>query len=82
MKRGWLLRFVFLLVFHAVQGYFKILVDFNISDSVNGLLQSEEIYIDILLDTVVHMSPTLLGAGGIKKLKSGKLNRTFSSLKL
>lgn len=46
------------------------------TENVNGILQSEEIYIEILLDTVAHMSPNLLGTNGVKKLKSGKTSYT------
>lgn len=43
-----------------------------IAENVNGILQSEEIYIEILLDTVANLAPSLLGNNGVKKLKSGK----------
>lgn len=51
-------------------------VDYNwlnvlISDNVNSILQSEEKYIEILLDTVAHMAPSLLGPQGVRKLKTG-----------
>ncbi|XP_075976684.1 uncharacterized protein LOC142976947 [Anticarsia gemmatalis] len=46
---------------------------FNTEDNINSILQSEEIYIEILLDTVAHMSPTLLGTNGVKKLKNGRV---------
>ncbi|XP_072939627.1 uncharacterized protein [Epargyreus clarus] len=46
---------------------------FNCEENVNGILQSEEIYIEILLDTVSHMSPMLLGQNGVRKLKSGRM---------
>lgn len=42
-----------------------------VSDNINSILQSEEMYIEILLDTVAHMSPNLLGPNGVKKLKNG-----------
>lgn len=42
-----------------------------ITDNVNSILQSEEIYIEILLDTVANLTPQLLGNNGVKKLKSG-----------
>ncbi|CAG4952736.1 unnamed protein product [Colias eurytheme] len=45
---------------------------FNNEENVNSILQSEEIYIEILLDTVANISPLLLGAKGVKKLKSGR----------
>lgn len=48
-------------------------IKYVISENVNGILQSEEIYIEILLDTVSNISPLLLGPKGIKKLKSGEL---------
>lgn len=41
-------------------------------ENINGILQSEEIYIEILLDTVANMAPTLLGSNGVRKLKSGR----------
>ncbi|GBP09111.1 hypothetical protein EVAR_4003_1 [Eumeta japonica] len=42
-------------------------------ETVNSILQSEEIYIEILLDTAVNMAPALLGRDGIKKLKSDRV---------
>ncbi|XP_022112397.2 uncharacterized protein LOC110991368 [Pieris rapae] len=42
-------------------------------ENVNSILQSEEVYIEVLLDTVANISPLLLGNKGVKKLKSGKL---------
>lgn len=39
---------------------------------MNSLLQSEEVFIEILLDTVANMSPTLLGTNGVKTMKLGK----------
>ncbi|CAH0727022.1 unnamed protein product, partial [Brenthis ino] len=46
---------------------------FNSDENVNGILQSEEMYIEILLDTVSNISPLLLGPKGVKKLKSGRV---------
>ncbi|KAJ8719611.1 hypothetical protein PYW08_011786 [Mythimna loreyi] len=46
---------------------------FNSEDNINSILQSEEMYIEILLDTVAHMSPNLLGTNGVKKLKNGRI---------
>lgn len=46
---------------------------FFFSENVNTILQSEEMYIEILLDTVANVSPLLLGPKGVKKLKSGKI---------
>ncbi|CAG9788210.1 unnamed protein product [Diatraea saccharalis] len=46
---------------------------FNNEDNVNAILQSEELYIEILLDTVANMSPNLLGNNGTRKLKSGRM---------
>ncbi|XP_026330699.1 uncharacterized protein LOC113238160 isoform X1 [Hyposmocoma kahamanoa] len=43
-------------------------------ENVNGILQSEEMYIEILLDTVANMSPKLLGPNGVRKLKSGRVH--------
>ncbi|CAF4855586.1 unnamed protein product [Pieris macdunnoughi] len=42
-------------------------------ENVNSILQSEEVYIEVLLDTVANISPLLLGNKGVKKLKSGRL---------
>ncbi|CAH0686173.1 unnamed protein product [Spodoptera exigua] len=46
---------------------------FNTEDNINSILQSEEMYIEILLDTVANMSPNLLGHNGVKKLKNGRI---------
>ncbi|KAL0878824.1 hypothetical protein ABMA27_003850 [Loxostege sticticalis] len=46
---------------------------FSNEENVNGILQSEEMYIEILLDTVANMSAPLLGPHGIRKLKSGRI---------
>ncbi|XP_035458533.2 uncharacterized protein LOC118281873 [Spodoptera frugiperda] len=46
---------------------------FNTEDNINSILQSEEMYIEILLDTVANMSPNLLGQNGVKKLKNGRI---------
>ncbi|KAL4715689.1 hypothetical protein ACJJTC_006268 [Scirpophaga incertulas] len=46
---------------------------FSNEENVNGILQSEELYIEILLDTVANMSATLLGPNGVRKLKSGRV---------
>ncbi|XP_030022372.2 LOW QUALITY PROTEIN: uncharacterized protein LOC115441649 [Manduca sexta] len=46
---------------------------FTNEDNVNSILQSEEMYIEILLDTVANMCPMLLGNSGVKKLKTGRL---------
>ncbi|XP_013196634.1 uncharacterized protein LOC106139692 [Amyelois transitella] len=46
---------------------------FNTEENVNAILQSEEKYIEILLDTVANMSPNLLGTNGVRKLKSGRI---------
>ncbi|CAB3247367.1 unnamed protein product [Arctia plantaginis] len=46
---------------------------FNTEDNINSILQSEEMYIEILLDTVANMSPLLLGTNGVKKLKNGRI---------
>ncbi|XP_026730638.1 uncharacterized protein LOC113495845 [Trichoplusia ni] len=46
---------------------------FNNEENINGILQSEEMYIEILLDTVANMSPNLLGSNGVKKLKNGRV---------
>ncbi|XP_034833081.1 uncharacterized protein [Maniola hyperantus] len=46
---------------------------FNTDENVNTILQSEEMYIEILLDTVANISPLLLGPKGVKKLKSGRV---------
>ncbi|CAG9583208.1 unnamed protein product [Danaus chrysippus] len=46
---------------------------YNNDENVNSILQSEEIYIEILLDTVANTSPLLLGPKGVKKLKSGRV---------
>ncbi|XP_047028033.1 uncharacterized protein LOC124636143 [Helicoverpa zea] len=46
---------------------------FNNEDNINSILQSEEMYIEILLDTVANMSPKLLGQNGVKKLKNGRI---------
>ncbi|KAH9642223.1 hypothetical protein HF086_005553 [Spodoptera exigua] len=45
----------------------------SFSDNINSILQSEEMYIEILLDTVANMSPNLLGHNGVKKLKNGRI---------
>ncbi|XP_053608818.1 uncharacterized protein LOC128674352 isoform X1 [Plodia interpunctella] len=45
----------------------------NTEENVNAILQSEEKYIEILLDTVANMAPSLLGANGVRKLKSGRI---------
>ncbi|XP_052742125.1 uncharacterized protein LOC112044032 [Bicyclus anynana] len=45
-------------------------------ENVNTILQSEEIYIEILLDTVANISPLLLGPKGAKTLKSGRMQAT------
>ncbi|KPI92559.1 Coiled-coil domain-containing protein 142 [Papilio xuthus] len=42
-------------------------------ENVNSILQSEEIYIEILLDTVANIAPILLGPNGVKKLKTGRI---------
>ncbi|XP_013139936.1 PREDICTED: uncharacterized protein LOC106104428 [Papilio polytes] len=42
-------------------------------ENVNSILQSEEIYIEILLDTVANIAPALLGPNGVKKLKTGRI---------
>ncbi|XP_068631810.1 uncharacterized protein [Battus philenor] len=42
-------------------------------DNVNSILQSEEFYIEILLDTVANIAPSLLGPNGVKKLKTGRI---------
>ncbi|CAH1636898.1 unnamed protein product [Spodoptera littoralis] len=46
---------------------------FNTEDNINSILQSEEMYIEILLDTVANLSPNLLGQNGVKKLKNGRI---------
>ncbi|XP_050668479.1 uncharacterized protein LOC126967833 [Leptidea sinapis] len=46
---------------------------YNDDENMNSILQSEEIYIEILLDIVANISPKLLGSKGVKKLKSGRL---------
>ncbi|CAH0400108.1 unnamed protein product [Chilo suppressalis] len=46
---------------------------FSNEENVNGILQSEELYIEILLDTVANMSANLLGTHGTRKLKSGRM---------
>ncbi|OWR51364.1 hypothetical protein KGM_206665 [Danaus plexippus plexippus] len=46
---------------------------YNNDENVNSILQSEEIYIEILLDTVANTSPLLLGPKGVKKLRSGRV---------
>ncbi|XP_028038381.1 uncharacterized protein LOC114249101 isoform X1 [Bombyx mandarina] len=46
---------------------------FNNEDNVNSILQSEEMFIEILLDTVSNKFPTLLGPNGVKRLKTGRL---------
>ncbi|XP_063828988.1 uncharacterized protein LOC135078319 [Ostrinia nubilalis] len=46
---------------------------FSNEENVNGILQSEEMYIEILLDTVANMSAPLLGTNGTRKLKSGRI---------
>ncbi|XP_049874828.1 uncharacterized protein LOC126372954 [Pectinophora gossypiella] len=46
---------------------------FSNEENVNSILQGEEIYIEILLDTVANKSPTLLGNTGVRKLKSGRV---------
>ncbi|XP_050344507.1 uncharacterized protein LOC126769664 [Nymphalis io] len=52
---------------------------FNNDENVNGILQSEEMYIEILLDTVANISPVLLGPKGVKKLKSGRIQASKKS---
>nr|XP_026493812.1 uncharacterized protein LOC113399026 [Vanessa tameamea] len=52
---------------------------FNNDENVNGILQSEEMYIEILLDTVANISPILLGPKGVKKLKSGRIQASKKS---
>ncbi|CAH2090360.1 unnamed protein product [Euphydryas editha] len=52
---------------------------FNNEENVNGILQSEEMYIEILLDSVSNISPILLGPKGIKKLKSGRIQASKKS---
>ncbi|XP_047997538.1 uncharacterized protein LOC125235137 [Leguminivora glycinivorella] len=54
---------------------------FNSDENVNSILQSEEIYIEILLDTVANMAPTLLGNNGIKKFKSGRVQASKKAAK-
>lgn len=49
----------------------SVTVKIYLSENVNSILQSEEIYIEILLDTVANTSPLLLGPKGVKKLRSG-----------
>ncbi|CAK1582795.1 unnamed protein product [Parnassius mnemosyne] len=46
---------------------------FKNEDNVNSILQSEELYIEILLDTVANIAPLLLGPNGVKKLKTGRI---------
>ncbi|KAI5646370.1 hypothetical protein NE865_01832 [Phthorimaea operculella] len=43
-------------------------------ENVNSILQSEEIYIEILLDTVANNAAILLGTNGVKKMKSGRVH--------
>ncbi|XP_039757028.1 uncharacterized protein LOC120631485 isoform X1 [Pararge aegeria] len=52
---------------------------FNSEENVNTILQSEEIYIEILLDTVANVSPLLLGPKGVKNLKSGRIQASKKS---
>ncbi|XP_041981513.1 uncharacterized protein LOC121734935 [Aricia agestis] len=51
----------------------------NSEENVNEILQSEEIFIEILLDTVANMTPALLGPKGVKKLKSGQVHASRKS---
>ncbi|XP_073946184.1 uncharacterized protein [Choristoneura fumiferana] len=54
---------------------------FNADDNVNSILQSEEIFVEILLDTVANMAPTMLGTNGIRKLKSGRVQTSKKAAK-
>ncbi|CAH2041435.1 unnamed protein product, partial [Iphiclides podalirius] len=46
---------------------------FRNEENVNSILQSEEMYIEVLLDTVANIAPALLGPNGVKKLKTGRI---------
>ncbi|CAG9100691.1 unnamed protein product [Plutella xylostella] len=58
-----------------------IMEKYSTEENVNGILQSEEMYIEILLDTVSNMAPKLLGTNGVKKLKSGRVHASKKAAK-
>lgn len=46
--------------------------DISEVSSLENLIQREELYVETILESVLRISPSMLGTNGIKKMKTGK----------
>ncbi|XP_077287782.1 uncharacterized protein LOC143912376 [Arctopsyche grandis] len=54
--------------------------DMREASSLEGLIQREEFYVETILESVLRISPSMLGTNGVKKMKTGeyRMNRRLA----